>query len=355
MRCPDHPKELIPDQHGRPSCPFCKGALLSYEELGEAVASMLAVETREKSAAFTKTRHCPSCSSPMTPLRIGKMEAWLEKCPSCELHWAEKQDLNTIAAQSRQKLMRDTYESFSEEEKKEIARDIAAATAPPAGVDLSWFQMALALFGVPVVTRTTGNRLPVVTYVLAAVLIAVYFLGRADSDFGVDGFGYVSGDGVDAGLISANFAHFSFFHLFGNVAFLLAFGDGVEQRWPRWALPLMFVLGGAVSLYVEGSVSDEGVLIAGASGGVAVIMGACVVLQPQARVVFLLFKGAWIAKVPILWFGVFELGYQIFMGLLGVPGVAWWAHGSGLLLGALIGFGTRDVDVQRAPVALPKG
>lgn len=70
MTCPDHPKALVTDAHGRSSCPFCKGVLLTETDLAaysEELRSPLAVETREKSIAFAKLRGCPSCRAPMAP------------------------------------------------------------------------------------------------------------------------------------------------------------------------------------------------------------------------------------------------------------------------------------------------
>lgn len=67
-------------------------------------------------------------------------------------------------------------------------------------------------------------------------------------------------------------------------------------------------------------------------------------------------------RVPIKWWAAFELLFQVSMGLIGVSGVAWWAHGAGLLIGVTLGLGTRNVDVQRQSIAdvrvrgqLPRG
>ena len=89
---------------------------------------------------------------------------------------------------------------------------------------------------------------------------------------------------------------------------------------------------GAASIAVEGALSTGPALIAGASGSIAVLMGACVVLQPQAKV-YVRMRFA----VPIWLYGLLELLYQAAMAALGGAGVAWIAHLAGLVLGA--GFG----------------
>ena len=93
--CPDDARELAPDPSGSLGCKLCGGALCTEGEL-EAIApssvEALKVEVRPDSGAFARTRACPTCRSPMVPMRMGQLDAWLEKCPSCEGYWVERQD-----------------------------------------------------------------------------------------------------------------------------------------------------------------------------------------------------------------------------------------------------------------------
>src|SRR5439155_14281834 len=98
MRCPDDGRELAGDD-AQSVCRVCQGVLMSSAELTEwsaEASAQLAIETNEKSGAFARTRSCPQCSAPMAPWRIGKLQAWLERCPSCEVYWLEKQDVRTV-------------------------------------------------------------------------------------------------------------------------------------------------------------------------------------------------------------------------------------------------------------------
>src|SRR5262249_51144989 len=136
------------------------------------------------------------------------------------------------------------------------------------------------------------------------------------------------------GLVAATiamFMHAGWGHLLGNFYFLLAFGDGVEQRAPRWLLPVAFVLIGVVALMVDGLIHPASVLV-GASGGVAAMMGACVVLQPRARVTIKLWPLAF--RLSMRGFFIGALVLQALLASLRVPGVAWTAHLVGLALGA---------------------
>ena len=88
---------------------------------------------------------------------------------------------------------------------------------------------------------------------------------------------------------------------------------------------------GALALVVESALTRRAAVI-GASGGVAAVVGACVVLQPRAQVA--IGPGAAVLRVGIFAFGIFWAAFQMLMALLHVPGTAWLAHLAGLRLGA---------------------
>ena len=173
------------------------------------------------------------------------------------------------------------------------------------------------------------------TWALALALIAV-FVGEVRGG-GLDEAARRLGYGPERrGLWAAaraTFAHAGWAHLLGNVYFLLAFGDGVEQRVPRWLLAPAFVVLAVTALLVDGVVHPGSVLV-GASGGVAALMGACVVLQPRARVAIQLGPFTPVMRFSMGAFFVLALAFQALMAALRVSGVAWTAHLVGLLLGA---------------------
>jgi len=95
-------------------------------------------------------------------------------------------------------------------------------------------------------------------------------------------FGYLLPDAQLWRAITACLVHFNLLHLVGNVFFLLAFGDAVEQRVPRLLWVGCFLGLGAFSIVCEGFFHADGV-IAGASGGVSALMGAAAVLVLRPR------------------------------------------------------------------------
>jgi len=213
---------------------------------------------------------------------------------------------------------------------REIAAESAEAMPEP---DLPFVHGFLANFGLPVVTRIRRERLPLATWALALSLVAVFIgeLRRPDLEAAVAHLGYGPGHRGLAAAAIATFAHAGWGHLLGNFYFLLAFGDGVEQRAPRWLLALAFVLIGIAGLMVDGLLHPGSVLV-GASGGVAAMMGACVVLQPRARVTIKLWPITF--RLSMRGFFIGALVLQALLASLRIPGVAWIAHLVGLALGA---------------------
>jgi membrane associated rhomboid family serine protease/Zn-finger nucleic acid-binding protein len=326
--CPDDQRPLVVAKDGAHSCPLCRGRLVDAASLKGEVHDILAVETRTKSPAFARQRLCPACTALMAPWRIGQLEAWLERCPQCQVLWVETLDQRTLEKQAFNRVASQVYQSLSVDEKKTLAKGLASEPVEAAPPPLSAFHSVLAMLGLPVVTRQEGGRTPLATWSLAALALALFIV--------VDpmAVSLVAGEAHLWQALTSIFAHFGWLHLLGNVYFLLAFGDGVEQKLPRWAVTAVFFVSGILAALAQGLVSSRGTHIGGASGAVAAIVAACVILQPRARVAVSIRR--YVIQIPIAFFGLFELAYQAFMASAGVPGIAWTAHLTGLTLGAAI-------------------
>ena len=139
-------------------------------------------------------------------------------------------------------------------------------------------------------------------------------------------------------VITHMFMHGGLMHLLGNMWFLWLFGDNVEDRLGRGRFALLYATAGLVALASQVA-ADPGSAIAmiGASGAVAGVLGAYFVLFPQASVEVVLPLG--FVFVPMMWqariFLGLWLGGQVVSALASGagPGVAWWAHIGGFVLG----------------------
>ena len=160
-------------------------------------------------------------------------------------------------------------------------------------------------------------------------------------------------------ILTCIFLHGGWMHLVGNMWFLWIFGDNVEDRFGRLGY-LVLYLGSGVAASITHWLSEptSPVPTVGASGAVAGVMGAYLVLYPRARVLALLPIGFFITTVVVpafvfllIWFAIqFVQGSMAAMGGE-AGGVAWWAHVGGYVVGAGLALLLRATDHLRpAPV-----
>ncbi len=140
------------------------------------------------------------------------------------------------------------------------------------------------------------------------------------------------------------FIHGGLLHYLGNMWVLWVFADNVEDIMGPYKFVLFYFICGFSALAGHMFVHPDSTLpVIGASGAIAGIMGAYLILYPSARVltlipifIFPLFVNlpAWVFLG--IWFGI-QLVSGIFSSLTmaGAGGVAWWAHAFGFLAGIL--------------------
>jgi len=138
-------------------------------------------------------------------------------------------------------------------------------------------------------------------------------------------------------LLTYMFFHGDILHLLGNMLFLWVFGDNVEDALGHIKYALFYlacgVAGGLVHAFVD---PGSDIPLIGASGAVAGVIAAYLVLHPRVRVWVLALKA-----IPLRISAAFALGVwiaiQVVMVLLPQVGpVAWWAHIGGLAAGAIL-------------------
>lgn len=141
-------------------------------------------------------------------------------------------------------------------------------------------------------------------------------------------------------LVTSTFLHGGFFHLLGNMLFLWIFGDNVEDAMGPVRFFLFYFLAGIAGAMLQiVANSGSGTPMVGASGAIAGVMAAYLLLYPNSRIVTL---------VPIFFFVTFiEIPAFIMVGLwflfeliraVGQPmgQVARLAHVGGFIAGALM-------------------
>jgi membrane associated rhomboid family serine protease len=143
-------------------------------------------------------------------------------------------------------------------------------------------------------------------------------------------------------VLSAMFLHGGWLHLLGNMLFLYVFGNNVEDRLGRIRYLLFYLVCGFIATYAFALAqpSSQEPLV-GASGAIAGVLGAYLVLFPRARVVslvpFLLFFPARLPAWVVLgsWF-LLQWLYASGTGVSDAGGVAYLAHVAGFIAGIIL-------------------
>ena len=146
-------------------------------------------------------------------------------------------------------------------------------------------------------------------------------------------------------VFTSMFLHGGFMHAAGNMLFLWVFGDNVENRLGRTRFIAFYLGAGVAAALAQVAVNtDSDVPMIGASGAVAGVLGAYLVLYPQSRIHTLLLFGWFIfhRRIRAVFLIGFWAGLQIFggVGSLASPeggGVAYFAHLGGLAAGLALG------------------
>ncbi len=146
-------------------------------------------------------------------------------------------------------------------------------------------------------------------------------------------------------FLTSMFLHGGWLHLISNMWALWIFGDNVEDRMGPWRFLIFYLLCGIVAGVVHWATNlHSPVPTVGASGAIAGVMGAYLLLYPRAHIITLipLFFYPLFVALPAATFILIWFFSQLFPGvaaLLGpeqVGGVAWWAHIGGFIAGMIL-------------------
>jgi membrane associated rhomboid family serine protease len=138
-------------------------------------------------------------------------------------------------------------------------------------------------------------------------------------------------------VLTSMFLHGSLLHIGGNMLFLWVFGNNIEDAFGKVGFALFYLVGGVVATLTHVALNlDSTVPLVGASGAIAAVMGAYMVLYPNARIrtaVILLF--IFLIQVRAIW----VLGFWFVLQFFTDPneGVAWAAHVGGFVFGVVVG------------------
>lgn len=219
----------------------------------------------------------------------------------------------------------------------------------------------------PIGDEHNGRRVtPFVTYGLIALNVLVFFYEVSLSEPGLFDFIFRWGavpreisDGREYfTLLSAIFLHGGWLHLGGNMLFLWVFGDNIEDTLGHAGFLLFYLLCGIAASVVQVWVDPQsGVPIVGASGAIAGVLGAYLMLFPTGniRTVFIFFVIPFVVLIPAwIQIGLWALS-QVFYGYAALSvdtrattgGVAYFAHIGGFVTGLILVWLFKDEDAVK--------
>ncbi len=146
-------------------------------------------------------------------------------------------------------------------------------------------------------------------------------------------------------MFTSMFLHGGWWHLISNMLALYIFGDNVEDRLGHFRYLAFYIVGGLLAGATHlVAYHASAVPTVGASGAIAAVLGAYMVLYPHSRVLTLvpIFYFIRIVEIPALLYLGFWFVSQLFNGLFALAatadmmatgGVAWWAHIGGFAFG----------------------
>jgi membrane associated rhomboid family serine protease len=149
-------------------------------------------------------------------------------------------------------------------------------------------------------------------------------------------------------LLTSMFLHGGWMHLIGNMVFLWVFGDNIEAVLGHLGY-LVFYLAGGLAASAAHIFFNAGSAIPslGASGAIAAVLGAYIVMFPRSQVRALILLGffARVTRVSAVLFLGIWFATQLFSGIASLgpataqtAGVAFWAHIGGFVFGVMGGF-----------------
>jgi membrane associated rhomboid family serine protease len=194
--------------------------------------------------------------------------------------------------------------------------------------------------------NSTRRTFPIVTYLLIGLNVVFFLIELAGGDNFIMKWAFVpsrfiANPGADfLTLFTSMFMHAGWLHLGGNMLYLWIFGDNVEDRFGHVKFLIFYLICGLAATGAQLIFSlNSTIPNLGASGAIAGVLGAYILLFPKARVSVLQGNGV----IPIsalivigLWFVL-----QIFSSVGSISqtgGVAYIAHIGGFVAGFLLTF-----------------
>lgn len=368
MKCPvcnsDELKDEFYERKVNFRCANCGGRLMTVSALRSLSGDRKFIDLLWQLAKYGYSeagRTCPGCGETMRKVTLPLCGTGIELdlCCACQLVWFDPSELERIPLAELEKkkdlppkvreiLAMKRIRTEEERLNKELKGSQGSQDAP----DEEWKYIP-ALLGMPVeVDAPAVDRLPVITWSLAILCLAVFaltfFSGLPDS---IQKWGFIPAQWdryYGLTMITSMFLHGGLIHLLGNLYFLMVVGDNVEDEFGRMKYIFLVIGSGLCALLLHSGFDPHSEIpCIGASGFISGIIASYAVCFPKARLSFLIFPRNFILSMLTgrLWFSIpawamFGLWilFQILMSSgakSSAGGVAYMSHIGGAAAGVI--------------------
>lgn len=336
-------------------CPRCGGMWFDAGELHRAAGLRFddGVSAQALAGARRTDFRCPACAALLSERELGaRSRLMVDQCPRCAGLFLDRDEFSRVKEFFRS--------AGAPSQPTPRPSDVPAEPEPAIDEDNGLLELFQCLTNLPVELDSPQTLFPpVVVGLLAAnavVLVLAYVFGFEDWLYTL---ALVPADVVVGRhlytLLTHMFMHGGVIHLLGNMYFLYIMGDNVEGRFGHVRFLGFYLLCGLVAGLAQIAGDPASTLPAvGASGAIAGVMGAYMVLFPRNRLLMRGWLRGWMGwsmrtyrwEVPAVAFLAFWIILQLIYGAIGAPGVGWWAHVGGFACGAVIALAVRLASAQ---------
>jgi membrane associated rhomboid family serine protease len=214
---------------------------------------------------------------------------------------------------------------------------------------------------IPLYDENRSGQRPYVTWMLISINVIVFlwqisrgFLEEDFLQYGAIPYFIMQGQRLET-LFTSMFMHGDILHIGGNMLYLYVFGDNIEDQFGHLKYMLLYfafgLVGGVTNSFISVMEGDIGMSLpaVGASGAISGVLGAYLILFPNARIMTLiLLRHITVVRIRAFYYLGFWFLYQFLMWFLNpLSGIAVWAHIGGFIVGAVAALAIKGRSTRR--------
>ena len=310
-------------------CWVCGGIYYDQGELEKRLGQPISMDSWESDNP-PEPLSCPKCSKEMAGWKRGKMRIFF--CSNCKGIWVPKMNKakKILVSKNPKEIQIQNPLRPSSWKNRSNAIDYDDEIEPHHNL--------LTFLGFPYEYNEKASRFPIITMSLILINTLIYLLSRTNPIFFFNHFGFTPNTFSSTTfytLFTYMFIHADIFHLVGNMYFLWVTGDNLEDKMGSSRFLFFYLTCGVLSiLFYNIFARNSAIPNVGASGAISAMIGAYLVLFPNAK--FLMIFFLYPIKISVMLLIPMWAMLQFLMSI-GSPGsgVNHLAHLGGFLIGVL--------------------